>query len=105
MALDPQHEHAVAAAGPLIGQGLGPGAVLPRSLDNVLDLVLVGDLLNLQVGHVDIGALGVTHLDLILEPVLVVEQIPDLLVVDLEEGCLDRRKWFEVGVGVELHLH
>lgn len=95
MALDPQHEHAVAAAGPLIGQGLGPGAVLPRLLNDDLNLVLAGDLLHSEVGHVDIslGRLGVlglvlNHLDLILEVGIIVQQVLDLLVVYFQKRSL-----------------
>ena len=65
--LDPQHEHAVAPARPLVGQGLRPGSVLPRLLDDGLNLVLVENLFFLEVGHVDIAALGIAHLDLVLE--------------------------------------
>ena len=75
----------------LVAECLGPGSVLPRPLDHALDLVLVGDFLNLQVGHVHIGALGVAHLDLVLETVVCVQQVSDLLIVDLQKRSLDRR--------------
>ena len=72
-------------AGPLVAQCLGPGSVLPRPSDHVLDLILVCDLLLLQVGHMDLRPLGVAHLDLVLETVLVDEEVSDLFVVDLKE--------------------
>ena len=65
--LDLEHEDAVTATGPLIAESLGPGSVLPRLLDDCFDLVLSKDLLFPEVGHVDVSALGIAHLDLVLE--------------------------------------
>ena len=90
LALDPQHEHGVTPAGPLVTESLGPGPVLPGHLDHGLDLVLIGHLLHLQVGYVNLGALGVAHLDLVLETGVSVQEVPDLLIVDLKEGSLGR---------------
>ena len=43
------------------------------------------NLLHIQVGHMDLRPLGVAHLDLVLETVLVDEEVSDLFVVDLKE--------------------
>ena len=78
-----QHEDRVTSAGSFIGQGLGPGAVLPRLLDDHLDLIFVGHFFHLEVGHVDVSSLGIAHFDLMLEVWIVLKKISDLFVVNL----------------------
>ena len=56
----------MASAGSFVGQSLGPGTVFPSLLDDQLYLIFVGDFFHFEVGNVDVGSLGIAHLDLIL---------------------------------------
>ena len=44
---------------------------------------------NLKICNINIWPLAVTHLDIILQVLLSGEQVPDLLIVDLQEGGLE----------------
>ena len=54
-------------------------------------MVLLKDTIYLEVCDVYVGTLGVSHLDLVLEVLLGGQQVPDLLVVNLQEGGLKVR--------------
>ena len=54
-------------------------------------MVLLKDTIYLEVCDVYVGTLGVSHLDLVLEVLLSGQQVPDLLVVNLQEGGLKVR--------------
>ena len=61
-------------------------------------MVLLKDTIYLEVCDVYVGTLGVSHLDLVLEVLLSGQQVPDLLVVNLQEGGL------KVGIILEIKL-
>ena len=82
-------------AGSLVAESLGPGAVLASLLDDDLDLTFVGHLLHPEVGDVDVGSLGVAHLDLVLEGGVVLEEISDLFIVDFKKRCLQEQGLIE----------
>ena len=44
---------------------------------------------NLKICNINIWPLAVTHLDIILQVLLSGEQVPDLLIIDLQEGGLE----------------